>query len=353
MQLETTFSTVLPSIVAGYMATIAGMYKFTFHPRQKKLKEITEYQNPAIDLENVANKEGREVTFYRRGSQKLNKGTLFMPQGVEENNIEGVLIGLPGRARNRYFSPMLRELVNTALPQGYAVLLMDSPKGKSTLGLREKDDVLGAVDYLRKEEGLGVPIGVVAQSQGAHSALFAAAEAPNEIQAIWADSPHSNLNELFNEDSFRWIGRKGLPERLRFVLNPFIPTVQALAKKRGIDLAKGDVTQAVITIAKESETNLEFMVHKQDHRTPFEHTEKLAEAYIDMRYKKLSVVERKQKIHEALWVSDDKKIGHTVTGERNGEKFNKKLRAMMDQMLESGTKKWDTHPENHDRGLGA
>ncbi|MDQ3702160.1 MAG: lysophospholipase [Chloroflexota bacterium] len=62
----------------------------------------------------------------------------------------------------------------------------------TTVGLREVDDYLCAVSYLKERVGSDVPLLAVGLSMGASVAIMAAAQCP-EIRAVVADSPFSTL----------------------------------------------------------------------------------------------------------------------------------------------------------------
>lgn len=77
--------------------------------------------------------------------------------------------------------------------QGFTVLLFDfrghgqSEGGHSTLGLNEKRDILGAVDYLSSPKRFGpVRIGIYGVGMGAHAAVLAAGDR-SELRALVLD----------------------------------------------------------------------------------------------------------------------------------------------------------------------
>jgi len=81
---------------------------------------------------------------------------------------------------------------------GYPVLLFDfrshgiSDPGPVTLGVRERLDVLGACDYLKREKGHSKPV-YCGVSMGAVAGLLAAADSGQPIRAVIADSPYDDL----------------------------------------------------------------------------------------------------------------------------------------------------------------
>jgi len=89
------------------------------------------------------------------------------------------------------------SLINTGIAlreAGFSVLMFDfrghgeSGGDGSTLGLLEKRDVLGAVDYLQDVAGFdGARIGLFGVGMGAHAAVLAAADLP-EVRVLVLDS---------------------------------------------------------------------------------------------------------------------------------------------------------------------
>jgi pimeloyl-ACP methyl ester carboxylesterase len=86
--------------------------------------------------------------------------------------------------------------------QGFGVLLFDfrghgQSEGKSsTLGLDEKRDVIGAVEFLADREGREPPrVGIYGVGMGAHAAVLAAADRPSLHVLV--------LDELYPDASYR------------------------------------------------------------------------------------------------------------------------------------------------------
>lgn len=89
------------------------------------------------------------------------------------------------------------ERAKLLLEAGYAVLLIDlqahgeSPGEQITMGFREREDVIAAVDFIR-ETSPGHRIGVIGWSLGGASALLAS---PLEIDALVLESVFPSLEE--------------------------------------------------------------------------------------------------------------------------------------------------------------
>jgi fermentation-respiration switch protein FrsA (DUF1100 family) len=84
-------------------------------------------------------------------------------------------------------------------PHGFTTLVFDfrargTSEGENcTLGLRETDDVLGAVAFLReRRETRDLPIGVLGESLGGASAILAAARCP-DIKAVATEGTFASL----------------------------------------------------------------------------------------------------------------------------------------------------------------
>ena len=84
----------------------------------------------------------------------------------------------------------------------------ESADARFTFGIKERQDVLGAVDWL---EGRGYQpgkIGVLGYSLGAASVIGAAAEEP-DIGAIWIDSAFADIESVIEGS---WQQESGLPQ---------------------------------------------------------------------------------------------------------------------------------------------
>lgn len=137
-------------------------------------------------------------------------------------------------AQNRLqFGEKTLDIVKTLLNKGYNVLLFDFRNsgisgGKSTsAGLYEKDDLLGAIKYIKS---LGAKnISLIGFSMGASVSIAAASES-NDVDAVIADSAFSDLKEYLN---------LLLPSWSRLPKFPFNNTILLSAKlMNGLDPVK-------------------------------------------------------------------------------------------------------------------
>ena len=96
----------------------------------------------------------------------------------------------------------LLDLARGLRERGHAVLVFDfrahgdSEGERSTIGLREADDIGAAIGFLKgRDELAGLPIGVAGISMGAAAALLAAAR-HGDIAAVAADSSFATLHDI-------------------------------------------------------------------------------------------------------------------------------------------------------------
>ena len=130
----------------------------------------------------------------------------------------------------------LVDLASRVVDRGYNVLMFDLRcHGESggefvSAGYFERQDVLGAFDFL---VGRGVPpddIGILGVSMGAATMVLAAAEEPH-ICALIADSPYAKASKLIAQETAR---KTDFPE---WIAPIFLPGVKLMARVLyGIDI---------------------------------------------------------------------------------------------------------------------
>lgn len=120
---------------------------------------------------------------------------------------------------------------------GFNVLMFDfrahgaSEGQQVTMGMYEKEDLLGALDYLAQDRHVE-KVGVLGFSMGAAAALIAAALS-ERIAVIVADSSFVRLKYTLQ----RWLTRRGIPQ---FIARPFIAGILVGAAVR----TEGRIDQA-------------------------------------------------------------------------------------------------------------
>ncbi len=177
-------SVILFLAVGVVAATQLTMPKRVFDPTTNPGKYGLEYEN---------------VTFpARTGDATI--AAWFIPS--EEN--ERVVIFVHGRddSRTKAFAGHFVEFANAFHEKGISVLMIDlrghgeSSDSRYTFGLKERKDVLGAVDWLEEKGYEPGKIGVFGYSLGAASVIGAAAE-EEDIGAVAVDSAFSEITSHF------------------------------------------------------------------------------------------------------------------------------------------------------------
>lgn len=99
---------------------------------------------------------------------------------------------------------------------GYNILMFDfraageSGGNVTTIGQYEKDDLIGAVDFMKNMGRPGTHIGVIGFSMGAATSIIAA-EADPRIEAVVADAPFADLQEYLSDNLPYWSGLPAFP----------------------------------------------------------------------------------------------------------------------------------------------
>jgi dipeptidyl aminopeptidase/acylaminoacyl peptidase len=152
--------------------------------------------------------------------------------------------------------------------RGFHVLMPDfrahgeTAGGTRTFGVREADDVLAAVEWLRGHEGIDPgAVGVVGFSMGAVAALYAAARDPR-IAAVVADSPFADLSDV--------VERRFRQQPLARMLMPVITRIGA--RFAGVPLAEIAPRRVVAAIGSRPV----LLIHGDaDALTPVDHSREL------------------------------------------------------------------------------
>jgi pimeloyl-ACP methyl ester carboxylesterase len=185
--------------VGPYLAAWAIVHSGT-RPQDRSLQATPAQQGVSYE----------EISFNARDGLKLS-GWFIPPTGKD-----AVLICTHGLFRNRV--EMLERIIPVARA-GYGALLYDtrshgtSSTGLISLGFHERNDVLGAIDYVKRryQDAAEHPqIVLMGVSMGADSTLEAAAES-NDYAAIILDSPFLNIRETVARHSWLLLRLPGFP----------------------------------------------------------------------------------------------------------------------------------------------
>ncbi len=186
----------------------------------------------------------QDVTF----PSAKNDGVMLSGWFVPNPSSHRVLILVHGRYANRM---QMEPLVKPLWSRGYNVLLFDlrghgtSTYVKSTYGIREQWDVIGAARYAEKQGFAPESIGVIGWSLGGASALMAM-DHSRDFAAMVADSAYANSDPLLARNPLRpglalamnWVERVNLSR-----VNP-ADSIRDL-HGRGVMLIHGESDQTV------------------------------------------------------------------------------------------------------------
>lgn len=125
------------------------------------------------------------------------------------------------------------SLINVAIAlnkTGFTTLLFDfrahgeSGGSRSTLGLLEKRDVLGALDFLREQSaGNAERVGIYGVGMGAHAAVLAAAEVPQVrvlvLDSLYPDAAFPLVRDVYSKWGFAERNFSILPRTMFSVLS--------------------------------------------------------------------------------------------------------------------------------------
>jgi alpha/beta superfamily hydrolase len=193
---------LLSLLVVGYLGIGAVAANLLTQPKR--------VFDPALNPGTVG-LEYEDVLLPARGDG-LEIAAWYVPS--EQN--ERVIILVHGRdnSRSSGFASLFVAFSKELHEAGFSVMLIDlrghgeSAEARFTFGIKERQDILGAVDWL---EGRGYQpgtIGVLGYSLGAASVIGAAA-VETDIGAIWIDSAYADVGPVI---AGSWKQESGLPQ---------------------------------------------------------------------------------------------------------------------------------------------
>ena len=210
----------------------------------------------------------QDVSFPARGDDVTIAGWYVPREGATR---AVVLVHGKDSSRASELDGRFVDLAAALRQRGFAVLLIDmrghgaSADGHFSFGIRERYDVVGAVDWLEAQGFRPGSIGVLGVSMGGATATGAAVEDP-DIGALVADCSYAEIYPLIER---HWNGASGLP-------NFFLPSTLAVGTLMiGQDLTQARPVDEIGTIAPRPV----LIIHGDaDTFTPVEHGRQLAAA---------------------------------------------------------------------------
>jgi dipeptidyl aminopeptidase/acylaminoacyl peptidase len=201
-----------------------------------------------------------DVSFKDKNGEITLKGWYFDVIGSNKS-----LIIAHGYGSNRLpYDEDTLHLIKSFLDEGYNVLTFDfrnsgeSEGDMTTVGLLEKNDLLGAVDFAKKKGSDKIVL--LGFSMGASTSILAAAES-EDVDAVIADSPFSDLNSYLDDNMYVWSGLPSVPFNKTILL--------AVSLITGLDLEDASPQQVVHQI---SPRPLLLIHSKDDQKIPVENS---------------------------------------------------------------------------------
>jgi len=253
--------------------------------------------------------EYRNVSFNSKDGNVKLSGWFFEVKGSGKTVILAHSYG-----KNRLqFEENTLNIIKGFVSRGYNVLAFDlRNSGESggtvtSMGLYEKYDVLGAIDYAKTQGTRDIVL--MGFSTGASASILAAAE-NKDVDAVIADSPYSELKTYLDENLSVW---SGLPELL------FNKTITyAMQMLGGMDVEKSNPRKAIINISPRSV----FIIHGTDDKIiPVENSKLLYSVYS----KSMS------KTHE-FWETD---AGHLESFIKYPQQYMDRVLGFLDRVYEN------------------
>lgn len=155
--------------------------------------------------------EYEDVTLSSRGDG-LDIAAWYIPSTDNQRAI--ILVHGYNDSRTHAFADEFVSFAGKLHDAGFSVMMIDlrghgeSADARFTFGIKERQDVLGAVDWLEAHGYQPGKIGVLGYSLGAGSIIGAAADEP-AIGAVWADSLFADIGPVLENG---WTGISGLPQ---------------------------------------------------------------------------------------------------------------------------------------------
>ncbi|ABO66710.1 alpha/beta hydrolase [Geobacillus thermodenitrificans] len=192
--------------------------------------------------------------------QKPARMTVVFAHGYGGNRIQ----------KNVPFLPLAKRLA----AEGYRVILFDfRASGESdgemiTIGVKEKEDLLGVIDYAKQH--YREPVALYGISMGAATSILAAAE-DRDVRGVIADSPFSDLESYLRANMPVWTHLPDVP--FTYLILAIVPALADL------DLRLSSPIHAVNDVAPRP---VLFIHSKDDRSIPYEESMKLYDTHPDI-----------------------------------------------------------------------
>lgn len=184
------FKRVLIGIVVVVVVASLGISVYAASALTRPQRKIEKSINPG-----VYGLEYEEFTYPAR-IDGMKIAAWYIPS--DENQRAIILVHGWNDSRTNAFLKQFVKFASDLHKAGFSVMMIDlrghgeSADSRFTFGIKERRDVLGAVDWLEGRGYLPGKIGMLGYSLGAGSVIGAAAEEP-DIGAVWVDSLYTDV----------------------------------------------------------------------------------------------------------------------------------------------------------------
>ena len=252
--------------------------------------------------------EHRDVNFSSADKDIVLNGWLFEVKGSSKT-----VILAHGYGKNRLeFEEQTLDIIKGFVTRGFNVLAFDlRNSGKSggkltTMGFYEKNDLLGAVNYVKS---LGSKqIVLMGFSTGASASIMAAAES-KDISAVIADSPYSELRKYLVDGFSEWTSLPAFPFNSTLLLS-----MELLG---GMDVDKASPRRFMVNISPRSV----LLIHcRNDKEIPVENSRIL-----------YSVISKTKSKNHELWETDGD--GHLGSFRKSPQEYMDRVLGFLDKVF--------------------
>ncbi|HHV28955.1 MAG TPA: alpha/beta fold hydrolase [Clostridium sp.] len=273
-------------------ATISALSAFAgwnlIHPERLSILDFSANIVPSYN----------DVSFKDINGNLTLKGWYFNVTGSNKT-----IILAHGYGKNRmHFGEETIHLIKSLLDKGYNVLAFDfrncgeSEGDITTFGVYEKDDLLGAIQYVKGKGSETIVL--MGFSTGASTCILAAADS-NDVDAVIAESPYSDLNTYFEQNINSLSGLPALPFNK--------PTTLATFLLSGIDPDEASPVKAVQAINPRPI----LLIHsKDDSKVPVENSRSIYKASASST---ITFWETSGAEHEEIYLANPKEYVKRVT----------------------------------------
>jgi uncharacterized protein len=202
-----------------------------------------------------------------------NDGTQIAAWYIPSDENQRAIILVHGRdnSRSNGFVDHFVSFADKLHQAGFSVLMIDlrghgeSADSRFSFGIKERNDILGGVDWLKAKGYEPGKIGVLGYSLGAASVIGAASE-EEDIGAIWTDSSYADIKSVIERN---WVTESGLPQAFLYSAEGMIRLLYGynITASRPVDEI-GKIAPRPI-----------FVAHcRQDNMIPISHMDQLSSA---------------------------------------------------------------------------